>query len=265
MHIHFLDTYCPGESPLHGLEPRVKFISTLALIVALTATPPTAWPVYLMLAAVIGTALLLSGVSPSRLLRRSLIALPFTLVAATLIFTKEGRPLLSLPILTWRLNATYQGLILFLSIVVKSWLSVLAAVILSATTPFPDLLRAMRALGLPQVIVSTMAFMYRYLFLLADEALRLARARDSRSAALQGKGGGSLAWRTKVVGGMAGSLFLRSYERSERIYAAMLSRGFRGEIRSLSPSTLGPGEIMLTAFLLAFLSIIEALAHLYWR
>lgn len=261
MHIHFLDTYCPGESPLHGLEPRVKFISTVALIVALTATPPTAWPVYLILAAVIGTALLLSGVSPSRLLRRSLIALPFTLVAATLIFTKEGRPLFQ----AWRLTATYQGLILFLSIVVKSWLSVLAAVILSATTPFPDLLRAMRALGLPQVIVSTMAFMYRYLFLLADEALRLSRARDSRGATLRGKGGGSLAWRARVVGGMAGSLFLRSYERSERVYAAMLSRGFRGEIRSLSPSPLSRTEIMLTAFLFIFLLIIEALAHLYWR
>jgi cobalt/nickel transport system permease protein len=92
----------------------------------------------------------------------------------------------------------------------------------------------MRALRLPAALVSIVAFMYRYLFVLADEALRLMRARASRSGVAAGtKAGGSLAWRGRVAGGLVGNLTLRAFERSERIHDAMVARGFKGELMTL--------------------------------
>ncbi|MGC8826320.1 MAG: energy-coupling factor transporter transmembrane component T, partial [Anaerolineae bacterium] len=122
---------------------------------------------------------------------------------------------------------------LFLSVMVKAWLAVLMSGLLVGTTPFPKLLKAMRALHVQAPLVSTISFMYRYLFVLVDEAMRLQTAREARSVG----SGRTVWWRAKVLGGMIGSLFIRSYERSERIYAAMLSRGFAGEIRSLDQLT----------------------------
>jgi cobalt/nickel transport system permease protein len=87
-------------------------------------------------------------------------------------------------------------------------------------------------------LVAITGFLYRYLFVLADEARRMLQAREARSGAPDGRGGGSVAWRAQVTGSMAGTLFLRSYERSERIYMAMLARGYDGTVRTLSPPSL---------------------------
>jgi cobalt/nickel transport system permease protein len=99
--------------------------------------------------------------------------------------------------------------------------------------------------------------MYRYIFIIADEALRLHRAREARSASPKGATHGSITWETRVLGGMIGSLFLRSYERSERIHAAMLSRGFDGAIRTMSSRELGPGDfLVIAAFLIYLLAVL---------
>ncbi len=121
---------------------------------------------------------------------------------------------------------------------------------LAPSTPFPDLLAAMRAIRVPRLLVAIFGLMWRYLFVLVDEALRLLRARASRSGRSDRPGlktGGSLAWRGRVAGGMAGNLFLRAYERSERIYMAMLARGYDGEIRTEPLPRLGPGGWLLLA------------------
>jgi cobalt/nickel transport system permease protein len=99
---------------------------------------------------------------------------------------------------------------------------------------------------------------------LVDEAERLLRARESRAAALPGRrAGGSIAWRAGVLGSMVGTLFLRAYERSERIHAAMLSRGYSGEWRSLPARPLSAGERGLLVTGAALLAAIVWLAH--WR
>jgi cobalt/nickel transport system permease protein len=79
--------------------------------------------------------------------------------------------------------------------------------------------------------------MYRYLFVLVDEALRLLRAREARSARLvnDGKHGGTIFWRAKVTGSMAGQLFVRSFDRSDKVYNAMLARGYRGQLLTMNP------------------------------
>jgi len=152
------------------------------------------------------------------------------LIALPLLFTRPGEPLLTLTPGPWTLTITDQGAREVATIVLRSWLSVQVALLLAFTTPFPDLIDALRALRLPRIMVSIISFMYRYLAVLSDEAGRMNRAKASRSAVVAGRAGGSLRWRAGVTGAMVGSLFLRSYERSERVYAAMLARGFQGQL-----------------------------------
>ena len=103
---------------------------------------------------------------------------------------------------------------------------------LAATTRFPDLLIALQQLRVPKLFVAIIGLMWRYLFVISEEVTRMLRARTSRSATELGSHheGGTVFWRARVTGGMAGSLFLLSLERSDRVYAAMLSRGYNGEL-----------------------------------
>jgi cobalt/nickel transport system permease protein len=114
------------------------------------------------------------------------------------------------------------------SIVLRALLSVQVAILLTATTRAPDLLHALGHLGVPPPLVSVVGLMIRYLAVLVEEAQRLMRGRLSRSAAGPGGTGGSVLWRARTAGSMVGQLFLRSYERSERVHQAMLARGRDG-------------------------------------
>lgn len=253
MHINLSDQYRPGQSLVHQLDPRVKVLATLGFILAISLMPTRAFAIYPLLFALSLAAILASGVSVGYILNRSLVALPFTLAALPLVFTAPGPALAQWGLL--RLSA--EGTLRFVVILVKSWQSVQVALLLAATTTFPDMLWAMRALRLPRVLVAIIGFMYRYLFVLADETWRLLRARAARSgAAAGGKIGGSLVWRARVAGGMVGNLFLRSYERSERVHDAMTSRGYAGEIKTLSPPRLKWSDVLTSAVLLVPLGAI---------
>ena len=257
MHIDALDSYRPGESAIHRLDPRVKLVLTTLFILIAALTPDRSWAAFGLLGGLVLLTGLLSRVGLGLIQKRSLVALPFTLAALTVVFSTPGRPLLtaSLPGGPW--VVTDAGLLRFLSILLRSYLSVQAAVLLAATTPFPDLLWGMRALHVPRTLVAIGGFLYRYLFVLADEVARLLRAREARSADPDGRGGGSVVWRARVAGAMAGSLFIRSYERSERIYAAMVARGYDGEVRTLSPPALRPADWVLGVLVgLALLSVL---------
>jgi cobalt/nickel transport system permease protein len=105
--------------------------------------------------------------------------------------------------------------------------------------------------------------MYRYLAVLTDEASRMLRARYARSGGAGGRSGGSIRWRATVTGRMVGSLFLRAYERSERIYAAMQARGFEGEFRHLRARALRRVELAWLFLLLALFALYEVIAHLW--
>lgn len=235
MHVHFLDPYRHRASPWHRLDPRVKFVLTLAFILAVALTPPGVWPVYILLFAIVLAVEILSDLGVAYVLKRAVLALPFILAAVPIIFTTQGVPLLEIPVWNWTLMISQEGLARFISIALKSWISVQAAILLASSTPFPDLLVAMRAVKIPRLLVAIFGLMWRYLFVLVDEVLRLLRARAARSGHADRPGlkpGGKLAWRARVAGGMAGNLFMRAFERSDRIYVAMLSRGYDGEVRS---------------------------------
>ena len=227
----FLDRYRAGNSLIHRLDPRLKLLGSVAFVLTATSLPPGAWFALAVLALLALVAVLLSRIPLRAALKSSSVALPFAGMAAiSLPFTRAGQTLWSATFGPLHLTVTDAGLELFATVLLKAWLSVLVSWLMVATTPFDRLLQAMRKLRLPAVLVNTIGFMYRYLFVLVDEAMRLMTARQARSVGE----GRTLAWRAHVLGDMIGSLFIRSYERSERIYAAMLARGFAGEMRVLT-------------------------------
>lgn len=257
----FQERFQPGDSALHQLDPRVKVVTTLALILGVVTTPDRAWPAYPLLWALLGTLAALGQVSPWRMARLAGLALPFALAAVTLMFTTPGQPVAAFLGLT----ITDAGLARFVAIVIKSWLAVQAALLLSMTTPFADLIWALGSLRVPATLVAIIAFMYRYLFTLRDEAERLIRARAARSGSEQGaRHGGSLRWRAAVAGGMIGNLFLRSLERSERVYAAMQSRGYRGQMLIMTPPPLRWSAVLQGALPVVALLLIQGAARLWW-
>jgi cobalt/nickel transport system permease protein len=259
MHAHFLDPYRHGASPIHRLDPRVKLVLAVAFIVTTALVHPGAWPAYVLLFATVFSVILLSELGVGLVYKRALLATPFVLAALPLMFTVPGEPLAAFHIGGWTLTITQPGLVRFVSVAIKSWLSIQMAIVLASTTPFPDLLAAMRSLHLPKMLVAVIGLMWRYLFVLVDEVMRLMRAREARSGATDMPGvraGGSAAWRAKVTGGMAGNLMLRSFDRSERIYAAMASRGYDGEVRSLTRPPVAPLAWAVLAGGLVFLLLI---------
>lgn len=264
MHVHVVDQYQAGRSLVHRLDPRVKAVEAVLLIVLFNLTPAGAWPAYPLLFSLVVALTLVAEVSPWFVLRRSLIVLPFALAAVTLVFTTPGPPLWRLPLFGW--TASQAGLTRFLSILFRSTLSVQIAILLAVTTHLTDLLWALGSLHVPKMLVAIISFMYRYLFVLADEAFRMQRARQARSAYPEGGSGVavSLTWRAQVTGWMVGQLFLRSYERSERVYQAMAARGYEGEIRRLIPSPVSGRDLLVGVVPLVAAGLIQLGSFLWW-
>jgi len=249
MHSDAFDRYHHGHSAVHNLDPRVKVLVTIAYIVSNALLPDGAWIAFVLAYAFLLIANLLSGLGLGFTLRRSFVALPFALIAITVLFSIPGDPIAEFKFLMWNFVVTDAGFLRFVSIVIRSWLSVQMAILLVSATEFPKIIHALNHLRVPTIITVIISFLYRYLFVLADEVMRMLRARQARSAATAGiRSGGSLIWRAQIAGHMAGQLFLRSYERSDRIYNAMLSRGYKGELMTIHPHHFHKSDLMIGAF-----------------
>lgn len=263
MHADAFDRYYHAESPLHRLDPRVKVVLTVAFILSNALLPDGAWSAFGLAWIVILFANHFSNLGIEFSFKRSFIALPFALAAVSAIFMPAGQPLAEWTLGPLQLIPTDAGVLRFISIMLRAWLSVQAGIMLVAVTPFPDMIHAFEHLRVPAILTTIIAFLYRYLFVLTDEVMRLLRARDARSAALPGlKSGRSVFWRAKIAGNMAGQLFLRSYERSDRIYNAMLARGYQGQLRTLRAHTLTRRDwlaLLLVTLLLLFLQLLARL------
>jgi cobalt/nickel transport system permease protein len=216
MRLDGLERHREASGPLHRLDARVKLIAALALILAVIAMPVAAWRWYggagLLLAFVIG----LSGIPPRELARRWLGL--FVLVAFLVVMIAPAHP-----------ERARHGLAaVTASILIKNGLALMTMIVLAGTTPFPRLLAGLRKLGLPPVLVATLQFMERYRHVLVDEVDRMATARRARTFGRRGV----LSW--SLLGGLIGMLFLRTFERAERVHDAMIARGWDGSIRSLN-------------------------------
>ena len=259
MKYHFLDQYRDAESFIHMLDPRAKFLAALALVSAIVLTPRDAWLAYGLFLILNLTLLLMSRVPPFYVLKRSLAVIPFVLMVTIFLpFFRGTAELAGADIGSWHIGLKREGLMLMAGIFCKVWLSVLPVILVTATTHIGDLLKGLEKLKMPAIMVMLMSFMYRYLFVISDEAERLSLARNSRSF------GGGVRLHVRTLGYMAGSLFLRSYERGEHIYGAMLARGFDGHGRLLNQLNMRPADIFYMAIIMTA-SLLIALSPLFLR
>ncbi len=252
------ELYLERDSLVHQANARVKIILTLVFILAVSLTPMRAWPAYILFLSLTLSAAQLSRVEWAIVFRRALVALPFALAAAPLVFTGAG-PFQSFEVCGYILfQYNPAGLVRFTSILIKIWLSIQAAILLNATTSFTDLTDGLDQIGIPDIFVAIFALMWRYLFVIVQEAERMMQARASRSSRLPGSpcGGNTIIWQASVVGRMMGSLFLRSLERSDRVYAAMQARGYDGHQPARTASRFTGSEIMLMAGITALMGMI---------
>ena len=257
----FLDRYLEGGSWFHRADARIKLVMALGFIFATTSIPPGKWTGFAAMIALVWIAAGASHVGLVRVFLRSLVAIPFILIALPTVFTKPGAPIFELDLALFALTGTQEGLDFFISVLLKSWTSVTAAVVLTATTPPLRLLEALRSIRVPAVLVAIVMLMYRYLFVLVEEAQSMMRARAARSAAIGPKSGGSLVWRAKSAGGMAGSLFIRTLDRSERIYMAMVARGYDGTLRQADSAPLRRDALVALALALCMFGAVAVAAR----
>lgn len=229
MHV-LREPYMAGNSLVHRLDPRLKLLGALGYILVVSALPQGAWKALGALALLAAGVVALARLPIGALLKRVGLALPFVgLAALSVPFVREGMPLVSWEWGPVHVAITREGVMATGMILAKAWLSLWISVLLVATTPLPALFQGLWLLRVPPLLCTIFMFMIRYLYVFAEEAARLQTARAARSAGR----GRSVFWRARVLGHMIGSLFLRSLARAERVYKAMLARGYAGEPRWL--------------------------------
>ncbi len=230
MRHNFIDRYAALDSPLHLLEPRTKLIAFTALIVAVLCIPMSSGSLFI--AYFFATAILMgiSQVPLNYILGRILVILHFIVLAS-----------LAVP---WR---GYQGLwVLF----VRAILCLILLILLTNTTRFVELLRGLRKLGCPQILVMNLSFLYRYLFVLTEEAMRMKQARDCRRV-----GRAPFREEIKLLSSMLGALLMRSFERAERMHSAMLSRGYAGDFPVVSPKRFSWHDLVFISVVVFFVAL----------
>lgn len=204
MHHDFIDRYSRITSPVHHLPVGVKVVTAFAIIFLVVLSPGSWIYLFGIVAAALLAVVIVSRIPIHFLVKRILFFEPFVIVIAVLVLFQAG------------------GFQRFIILVAKCTLSLLTVLLLSNTTPFSKILDFSRRLRLPSIMITILALMYRYLFVLIDEMERIRRARKSRTF-IRRKAGDWI-----VLSTILGQLFVRSTERAERIYAAMCSRGWRG-------------------------------------
>jgi cobalt/nickel transport system permease protein len=227
---HFLTDHSIGTSPVHRLDPRVKIVGFLALTIVGVSTPATALWAFALYFAILFFLVGLSRLPVRFVLRRAAVVLPVVaLVALFLPFFHAGDgPTIQL---FWGITVSEAGLIMMLNVLLKALLGAMSAIVLGLTTSFSELIAGLDGLHAPRVFTLIVTFMYRYSFVFVEEARRMHRAMVSRNYR------GRWLWDAKIVGHVISSLFLRSYSRGERVYVAMLSRGYDGTM----PAAALPG------------------------
>ncbi|UJS17611.1 MAG: cobalt ECF transporter T component CbiQ [Candidatus Jettenia sp.] len=242
---------------VEGLDPRSKIISFLSIILCMVLTPITRLKDFGLYFLLILAIAFISKITPKQILKRMFVLIPFILlIAIFILFIKEGNVYWSIKIGYWQLRVTYEGAWTFLNVIIKSGLSIILLVIASSTTTFPDFLQGMEMLRMPRLLVILMSFMYRYIFVLLDEAKRLMRARALRYF------GSRYSEQFRIIGYMIEVLFIRTFERAKRIYSAMTTRGFTGEIRSIKHFQFSYIDFLfITGIIISLLFIVSGIVY----
>jgi len=215
----YLETLAQRQSVIHKLDPRAKLITTLIFILTVMSfgrydlsgvIPFLLYPI---------SIIVIGNLPFTYLAKRMVIVLPFIICIGILNPFFDQAVALKIGPLT-----ISGGWISFFSIVIRAVLTVFAALTLIATTGFYQICIALQRIGVPSLFAAQLLFVYRYLFVLIDEAARMVRARSLRSFSRKGEG-------LKSWGSLIGNLVLKTFDRAQRIHVAMASRGFDGKIK----------------------------------
>ena len=201
----FLDKYANLKNPVQALDVRIKFIFSLLFVFGVVLVPNDSFVVFGLLALTICGVIFFSKLPVKFIIKRSLVIVPFVvMVSIFLPFMKD------------------DGTVIFRNILIKSYLSIVCLIVLTSTTKFADIMRAMESLKMPHIFTLILSFMYRYIFVIQDEFLKMKMAKESRTVR------GSRWSSVRALANIVGVLFIRSYERGEAVYMAMCARGYDG-------------------------------------
>jgi len=234
-HSHAL--YVHGHTWLHRLAPQAKLAAQFLFVIAVVATPREAvWAFGVYALIVLGLAAAARLPAPF-VAKRLLFEIPFIVFAVLLPFVGGGERVDVLGV-----SLSVEGLWGAWNIVAKATLGLAISIVVAATTTMPEFLHGFEHLHMPRAFTSTLSFMIRYTDVIADEMRRMKVARESRGYDPR------WIWQAKAVAASAGALFIRGYERGERVYLAMLSRGYEGTMPRIAetPATVAMWVAALT-------------------
>jgi cobalt/nickel transport system permease protein len=221
----------PGRSIVHRLSPQTKLVAAVGFVLVVVATPRAQIWAFGLHGLLLVTVAAVARV-PARLIgRRMLVETPFVIFAVLMPFLARGEriELLGLPM-------SVDGLWSAWNVLAKATLGVVCSILLAATTPLRDLLLGLERLRMPALIVQIMSFMIRYSDVIADEMRRMRIARESRGFVARDLR------QLPAVARSAGALFIRTYERGERVHLAMVSRGYTGRMPSTDAVAAGRAD-----------------------
>lgn len=214
---HHHQLYRSGNTAVHRLPPQCKLIAVLTFVLVVVSTPPNWFWAFGAYAGLLAAVALMAHVPFGAVLRRMVVEVPFVAFAVLLPFVSRGDRVEVLGV-----SVSESGMLGAWNILAKASLGVIASILLAATTEPRTLLLGIERLHMPQLMVQIMQFMFRYTDVIASEMHRMRIARESRAFRARD------IRQIRVVAQSAGALFIRSYERGERVHLAMLSRGYGG-------------------------------------
>jgi cobalt/nickel transport system permease protein len=224
-----MDQWSQGSSPLHARDPRAKIVTLVTFLVVLATTAPNAFVTLAIDAALLLAGILIAGLPPVNLLLRAMAVLPFSLTFG---------------LMSWLAGDHLRAL----ALVEKSYLSTVAVLLVVGTTPLPLLLSGLEGLGTPRLLVLVAQFLYRYLFVISEQAQHLRLAAACRHGQKGGRHSGF-----RAAAGALAVLFARSYHRAEGIHRAMLARAFAGNFALLNRPRFRAVDGLFTLSIAGFL------------
>lgn len=238
-----------GDSPVHRLPAQVKLVSLFAFVVLVVLTPREQIWAFFAYAAVLAAVIAIAQIPFLWVLRRLVVEIPFIFFAVLLPFIAKGPQVEVLG-----LSLSIDGLWGAWNILAKGTLGVAASIILATTTEPRALLMGLEQLRLPPVLVHIATFMLRYMEVVQGEMKRMHIARESRGFHARHLG------HARVLAQSAGALFIRTYERGERVHLAMLSRGFSGSMPRLGDAAAARSDWAVASVLPGAALLIAAAA-----
>lgn len=249
-----LDIDSKGKTWWHSLAPRTRLLCTILIVFAIGLTPNGRWWTWAIYTIGVLSVVLISRITLSVLLKR--IAVEFAFIGTVLLgtlFRGGGEVVASLG----PLKITSVGLMVLGSVTTKALLCLIMLNLLTLTTSIPALLNALVVLRVPRLLVATLASMYRYISVLIGEFNAMRRAAASRNFK------GDNRWQRQILGNMFGSLFIRTYERGDRVYQAMLARGYQG-VPPVFDLPSGSSRDIIALTLTFILALLGQVIYLQW-